>query len=388
VLSWLLPACGSAGGGPETTSTLAPASITPSLTLTKTLTPTLTPVPPTPTPVTPSPTSTRTLTPTMTPTPPPGFVSAFLRPEVSAQAYITGTCQYLQRRWSLDGSRPGTVVVPIMFHGIREAGKPIPEGDHQTISQEYFQDFIAYAKFLGFETITTEQLDGFLQQNALIPPRSMMLIVDDRRDGTIQNHFMPVLEENDWTVTLGWIIADTMDSLWSRMEEMNATGRLDIQSHGYWHRYMVPETPEEEIHEEIFGPVSVLEEHFGKRPIAFVWPGGNFTPLAVETVHEAGYHLAFTAYSRGPLLYNWVPLGEDEQSIGDPIMVLPRFWSTAASVALDMGVQIAGEAQLQAVVSYAEEAAWYRSACGNELPPLEAIFPGAVAPPATITPTP
>lgn len=316
-----------------------------------------------------------TPSPTATPPLPGGFTTRLLRPNVTPQSYLADACEYLRLRWSPDGSPPDTVVVPLMFHGIREAGKPIPAGDQVTVSDESFQSFVWYAKQLGFETVTTEQLIAFLTRNAPIPRRSMIPIVDDRNAGTVENHFLPALQQNHWTVTMGWIVADTSNELWARVERLNATGLVDIQSHGFLHRYMTERTPEEEIRQEIFGPIPVLEKHFGKRPLAFVWPGGNFTPLTAKIAREAGYELAFTANSNGPLLFNWIPLREDERATGDPLMVLPRYWSRDANLALDQAVKFAEQAGNYAAQNYPAEAGWYRSMCGGELPPLQDILP-------------
>jgi peptidoglycan/xylan/chitin deacetylase (PgdA/CDA1 family) len=148
---------------------------------------------------------------------------------------------------------------------------------------------------------------------------------------------------------------------------------------------MTEHTPEEEIREEITGPIPVLKKHVGKRPLAFVWPGGNFTPLTVQVAREAGYRLAFTAYTNGPLLYNWIPLREAERAVGDPLMVLPRYWSSDASFALDHALKFAEQARDFAAENYPQEAAWFRAVCGEELPRLEEILPEQAA---GQTPTP
>jgi peptidoglycan/xylan/chitin deacetylase (PgdA/CDA1 family) len=253
-----------------------------------------------------------------------------------------------------------------MFHSVRTPDNMV--NDSVTISTDYLQAIVARAQALGFETITSEELAGFLEENRSIPKRSMIWIVDDRRPGSVETYMLPLAEANDWTLTLGWIIADTRADLWAWMERLNATGRLDIQSHGYWHVYMTEDTPDATVRQEILDPIPVLKDHFGQRPIAFVWPGGNFTPQAVEVAREAGYRLGFTAYSRGPLLFDWIPLGEAETGIGDPVMVLPRYWSTAAVVNLDQAVKIGEEAASFAREQYPTEAAWYRASCGGELP--------------------
>jgi peptidoglycan/xylan/chitin deacetylase (PgdA/CDA1 family) len=309
----------------------------------------------------------------LTPEPLPIFTTRLIRPGIAPQTYITDTCTYLKMRWSPEGSPPGTVVIPVMFHGIRESGKPV--SDNVTITEEQFRDFIQYAQYLGFQTITSAQLVQFLETNTPIPARSLMMIVDDRRPGTVETYFMPVLKENNWTVTLGWIIADTDEALWQRMETMDATGLLDVQSHGYLHRYILPEMKEDEVREEVTASIPVLEEHFEQRPVAFVWPGGNYTPYAVQVARQAGFKLGFTANSNGPLMFNWIPLGESEQAIHDPLMVLPRGWSTARAVNLDWAAQVGDKARQAAIESYPQEEAYYQTYCGGELPPLESILP-------------
>ena len=298
--------------------------------------------------------------------PPPRFTSDELRPGVEPLSYLNDTCEYLRRRWDPDGSPPGTVVLPIMYHSIREPARMLD--DNVTVTTDYFQATVDDARALGFETVTTEELVGFLTENARIPPRSMMLMVDDRRPGVVAEVVLPVAEKFDWTVTLGWIIGDTGPDLWSFMENLAKGGRLDVQSHGLHHQYIVAGTPEDEIRQEVAGPIPILEKHFGARPLAFVWPGGNFTARSVEIAREEGYRLGFTAYSRGPLLFNWIPQGEAERAVGDPLMVLPRAWSPSAIFNLEQAARIGDEAARQAQESRASEAEWYSSNCGAKLP--------------------
>jgi hypothetical protein len=282
--------------------------------------------------------------------------------------YLQDNCAYLKMRWSVDGSQPGTVVVPIMFHSIVKDGKQLAD-PNKDITGEQFTNFVNYAKSLGFETITTEELRDFLTRNASIPQRSMMIIVDDRRPGLIRDWLMPVLDENDWSVTAAYIAdPNSLQWAWDLMEQLYTSGKLDVQSHGYSGQlYIVPETPLEQVQNEIWNSTSVLADHFGKRPIAFIWPGGNFTPLSVEVARQGGYELGFSAYSRGPLLFNWIPLGEEERAVHDPLMVLPRAWSSAANVNLDEAVKISEQAAAYAETNFAVEAAWYKTYCGGEL---------------------
>ncbi|HVN54180.1 MAG TPA: polysaccharide deacetylase family protein, partial [Anaerolineaceae bacterium] len=292
------------------------------------------------TPVPPTPTSTPTLPPL-----PEIFHPKSLLTDVEPVRYLSDSCQYLADRWGEGKAEPGTIVAPIMFHSISKPGRPILQ--NTTINATYFNQIVARAAFLGFKTITIPQLVEFLKHNTWIPPRSMILIIDDRRPGTVREYFLPVLEKHDWTVTLAYISGTVPATEWKDLEDMAQTGRLDVQSHGWLHNadtYFNANTPEDIIHQEIFNPIDTLKEHFGYRPTAFIWPGGDFTPHTVEVAREAGYEVGFTVYSRGPVMYNWIPLGKPEESVNDPLMVLPRFWSPAAIPNLNSAVQVGEEA--------------------------------------------
>lgn len=386
-LALLLAACTPLIGGAADPIPARQPSDTTAATLARASTHTRTPTPEPDTPAAPSPTPTASATPspttsptpTLTPIPPDVFTTTVLRNGILPQTYLADACENMRLRWSPQGSPPDTVVVPIMFHSIVKSGRPLTA--NHDISEQQFRDFVDYAKYLGYETITTAEFDAFLHENAPIPPRSMLLIVDDRRPGVVQDHFLPVLRANNWTVTLGWISAGNGPGLWAQMEGLNETGLLDVQSHGFRHLYINSEMDENEIREEITASISILEEHFGRRPLAYVWPGGNYSPLAVEIARDAGYRLGFTVHSPMPVMFNWVPLVPEAQEIGDPLMVLPRAWSPEANLKLDQAIQVAEQARLFAIENYPAEAAWYRAACGDELPPLEVFYPDP--PPAT-----
>lgn len=297
---------------------------------------------------------------------PPPTLPAIILPElmktgVSPVTYLSNTCQYIENRWGEGKSSPGTVVVPIMFHSVVQPGRLI--NDTTSISMEYFEYFMDTAKDMGFATITTQELVGFLEHNQEIPERSMILILDDRRPG-VTELFMPYLEENDWTLTLGWIAADsTRVAVWETMTALASTGRLDVQSHGFNHIYIQDYINLAQIEEELFKPIEVIEARFGTRPIAHVWPGGNFDTRAIALARDAGYKLGFTVYSRGPIMFNWIPLGEPEIAMDAPLLVLPRFWSTGAVQALEEAVLVSEAAKENAQVSEESELAYFFNYC-------------------------
>jgi hypothetical protein len=314
--------------------------------------------------VTPSPTNNPT--PTNTPNKLANFSYDFRPNEVSAQTYLD-TCEYLANRWGEGKSKPGTIVVPVMYHSVRKSGRPLL--DNMQVSQEYFEYTMDYAEKMGFETITTEELIGFLYNNAPIPQLSMILIIDDRRLGVVKEHFMKYLDENDWTVTLAYITGVATDFEWREFDRLNIDNRLDLQAHGFLHNgetYITEFTSVDVIEEELYAPISIIEEHAGRRPSAFIWPGGNFTTESVQMAREAEYEIGFTVYSRGPLMYNWIPLGAEEKKVQDPLLVLPRFWSSSAAINLEKAVEISIQAQEFAEDNKAKEKIWFENYCLND----------------------
>lgn len=310
----------------------------------------------------------------LTPTPPPLeiYQTDRLYQGIQPVTYLDDACQYLYDRWNPDNASPGTIVLPIMYHGVRKAGGSV--ADNITVTEKYFKETVARARELGYQTITVAQLENFLQHNAYIPPRSMLLIIDDRRLGTVREHFLPVLEANDWTLVMAYITGVINQQEWQQVKDVLATGLVEIEAHGYLHNgetYFTEFTPDEIIHEEIYGPIKAFEENLGYRPTAFIYPGGDFTEKTVKMVREAGYRLGFTIHARGPLMFNWIPQGEKERAIGETLLTLPRYWSTTAYKNLEDALIYAEEAAAFAREHRQSELDWYSRYCSN-YPPIPA----------------
>lgn len=338
-------------------------------------------------PLTAIPTSSETETATSTSVPgtpapePQTFQSDVLRPGIEPVTYISDACEYLEKRWDPQGSIPGTVVAAIMYHSVLQ-GNAVPQLS-QDINESYFNAIVQVASDLGFETITSDQLLRFINDNAKIPARSMILIVDDRRPGTAKEYFLPLYEDYGWTTTLAWIIGDTDsrdgelagETLWDWIERLNDTGAFDMQMHGLNHIPIVEGLSEDFVRAEIGGGIPIMREHFGQSPIAYIWPGGNYTALGVEVAEDEGFDLGFTIHSRGPIQFNWIPQGEQEREASDnPLLLLPRFWDTAATVNLEQTAAIGDSAQQFARENHSAEAEWFAQNCRGSLPPLGQIF--------------
>jgi hypothetical protein len=332
------------------------------------------------------PTASPAPTPTAIRTPPelPGlFLTSFLNPVDQPHTYFSDTCQYLQDKWSSNNSVPGTIVIPIMFHSIMKPGDNV--GSNQ-ISQAQFTELMGGLESHGFKAITTAQLAGFLEHNAKIPPRSAILIVDDRHHADYFNqYFRPWWEGDKWPVVNAWISAsrDNLDAaLWQEQETLNSEGWVDYQAHGVVHNApMWPGVSDAYILGELQGSIDAFKAHFNKVPIAIIWPGGGFSARSVELARQLGYQLGFTTNARGPLMFNWIPLGDEitpvhgplwqpEGPIHDPLMLLPRYWDTDAIKYLDDIVEISQAAAAYSAQNKAVEQQYYNIVCSPALGPL------------------
>lgn len=315
----------------------------------------------TPTPSRPS------ATPSPTPTPEPLaiFRAPSLLKGIAPVSYLPDACQAMQYRWDPARAEIGTMVVPIMFHTVAKDGRALV--DNMSIHESDLKAIMEAAKQLGYETITSAQLLEFLENNARIPARSLLLIIDDRRQGVVWNNFMPFLQQYNWKVTLAYITGPVVSEWeWSELKRLNDTGFVDVQAHGYLHNgesYITEFTKPEIVTQELVKPIEQIQKYLGQTPIAFIWPGGNFTPQSVREARDTGYRLGFTVRARGPILFDWIPQGDEEQPAGDPLLTLPRYWSTNAFNALYDAVRVSDEVRQNAEQQKTAELAWYAANC-------------------------
>jgi hypothetical protein len=299
------------------------------------------------------------------------FQTALLNPLDTPHTYIQTPCQYLYDKWSSENSTPGTVVMVIMFHDITDAALTNPN----QISGFNFRQLMKSLHQNGFQAITTLQLNGFLEHNSKIPERSVLLVTDDKHAASYFNVlFRPYWMDYNWPVVNAWVSDNlTTADNWKQQEELNAEGWVDYQAHGVVSAPITLDSPDAYILGELKGSMDVFQTHFNKVPIAFIWPGGGFTPHAVALARQAGYRLGFTTNPRGPVMFNWVPLADTgdpnrdtwipEGPVNDPLMVLPRYWDTDAAIHIKDVIQIGQDAATYAWTNKPAEMKYYVGVC-------------------------
>ena len=174
---------------------------------------------------------------------------------------------------------------------------------------------------------------------------------------------------------------DTPEAYFPPLQKLVKQGVLDIQAHGVVHNIPVTEySTDDYIRSEMAGSISFIQERFGTTPIAYIYPGGGFTKRAAEIGREVGYRLGFTVNPRGPVMFNWVPLSDakdpmrpsymPEGQIGDPLMVLPRYWSTDMDYRFADVISIGDSAAAEAASNRETELLYYDIMCKDISGPI------------------
>ncbi len=324
---------------------------------------------------TPIPIPTKLVTP---PTLPDVYQSLHLNPLDTPHTYLKDTCLYLRGQWNSHNASPGTVVMIIRLQSIN---KGIPEGG-DVVNVSSFTKMMEEIHGQQFQAINSGQLADFLESNAKIPPRSVVLLQDGRRYAdNFNKHFRPYWEEWSWPVVNAWDnLADSTDALWNENITLEAEGWVDHQVYG------LPINPntidylsDNYFTDELQKELTAFQQHFNKTPVAIVWPSG-FGLRPVQIARQLGYRLGFTANARGPVMFNWVPLAERTDNMrpsyapegvaSDPLMTLPRYTPFQVHDALDSVRLIGKEAAAYADQNKAAELEYYDIVCSPTYGPI------------------
>ena len=335
---------------------------------------------------------TTTPTPTETPNPsstavrtPPALSSTFstslLNPSDVPHTYVKDTCQYLHDKWNSNNAAPGTVVMVVMLHGIKKEQVDVTAND---MTAGDFRQMMKDLKEQGFEAINATQMADFIDHNAKIPQRSVLIIQDDRRTGeNFNDHFREFHDQWGWPVVNAWISFEDGPRALSLAANiaLEAEGWVDHQSHGYIHNInMSDQSDDEFIKTEFEKSIADLQTNFHKTPVAIIWPGGGFGEKPARFARQYGYRLGFTINPRGPVMFNWIPLADaadparpayqPEGYVNDPPMVIPRYWPYQVQANLDVVRNIGKDAAAYAEQNKAAELEYYDIMCAPTLGPI------------------
>jgi hypothetical protein len=310
---------------------------------------------------------------------PETFQTEFLNPIDTPHTYVEETCRYLRNKWNPLNANPGTVVMIILFKNINPGTAELPD----SISVIDFLELMKQLQAQGFEAINSDQLQAFMERNVEIPQRSVLLVQDGNHNTEYYDkYFREFFDTWGWGVTNGWVSERDVDqTLLQENAILENEGFVEHQARGITADVILSDDIAKTIiARELQGSLSGFADQFGKTPTTLIWPNGGFGIRPVEAARQLRFKLGITSNTRGPIMYNWVPLADasdperpgliPEGTIDDPLMTLPAYSPNEALTAIDAVRAIGKAAEEYATSNKDAEYAYYGTVCEAEYGPM------------------
>jgi peptidoglycan/xylan/chitin deacetylase (PgdA/CDA1 family) len=200
----------------------------------------------------------------------------------------------------------GYQTVPILCYHQFSTGRST---DLMIMPRDSFIAQMEYLKANKYHVISLADFEGFLTAQKPIPPRSVVITVDDGFRSAYDIAY-PVLKTYGFHATF-FIYTDFFGGgralTLPLIEEMRSSGLIDIQSHSKTHTSFTPPTVDNEktpayaarIKTEIDPPQAILERQLGTKVRSFAYPYGDASRLAVQYLRDRGYEVAVTVERGG-----------------------------------------------------------------------------------------
>lgn len=214
----------------------------------------------------------------------------------------TTTASYAKETFKAPFKAVGEGVPVLMYHSIsNEQGNPV------IISPALLEEEFKYIKDNGYTPITLDDLYNYLQNNAQIPEKSLLLTFDDGYENNYSALF-PLLKKYGFRATI-FVITSYVDKnsaylTSTQIKEMNSYG-VDIESHTVNHPYLNSLTKDKQLY-ELTESKSFLQKLLNKKINYIAYPYGAHNSDTLSAAEEAGYKLALTTDGRWAMKKNGI----------------------------------------------------------------------------------
>jgi peptidoglycan/xylan/chitin deacetylase (PgdA/CDA1 family) len=184
-------------------------------------------------------------------------------------------------------------------------------GSRMVVSPDNFAAQLDWLARNHYTVLRLSQVAEFLAGRQALPARSVVITIDDGYE-SVYRHAYPLLKKHGFPATL-FVYTDFVgigDGLsWAQLQEMAASGVVDIQAHSKTHRNLTDRHPGETddryrqaIETELRAPREVLEKRLSSPPVQvrqFAYPFGDANDLVLETMTRQRYQLGVTVIPGG-----------------------------------------------------------------------------------------
>ena len=175
----------------------------------------------------------------------------------------------------------------------------------------------------GYKVIPLAALMAALGDSAVALPERAVVLTSDDGHRSVYTELFPLIQRLKLPLTL-FIYPSAISNAdyamtWAQLQEMKASGLVDIQSHTYWHpnfnvdrKRLAPAAYDKFVRDQLVKSKEVLEQRLGGKVDLLAWPFGIHDQQLEQAAKAAGYEAAFTI-ERRPV------------TRADGLMTLPRF---------------------------------------------------------------
>jgi peptidoglycan/xylan/chitin deacetylase (PgdA/CDA1 family) len=184
----------------------------------------------------------------------------------------------------------------VLYHHIQ----PMPIADllghgQLTVDSDIFDGQVKYLKDHGYNAISADELVNSLLSHKALPPKSIMLTVDDGYD---DNYTYAFLTAKKYKMIVNFMVPTGLINTpgymnWDHLTEMAHSPYARIYNHTTSHAALGA-LSKEQIIQEVSNADNELLKRIGVKSTIVTYPYGSYNDLAIQTLKEMGERAAIT----------------------------------------------------------------------------------------------
>lgn len=193
------------------------------------------------------------------------------------------------------------ISIPVLlYHHFMEDDVP-EERYSTTITGAQFENQIKTLTENGYNSISLEELKAYIEDGIALPKNPYIISMDDGYDSNY-NIMYPILKKYNAKAVIfvignmireepgkHWNKNSLVWMTWDMLKEMEDSGLVEIQNHGYIHK-PADKLMDEEFRESVINGEELLNEKLGERKVkTFAYPHGKATTYTKQILKENGY---------------------------------------------------------------------------------------------------
>lgn len=182
-------------------------------------------------------------------------------------------------------------------------------GGRMVVSPARFAAQMQWLVDNGYRVVRLAHLADYLAGRGPLPPRAVVVTVDDGY-ASFHQHAWPVLRRLNLPATVfvytDFIGAGSSALSWAQLQDMAATGLVDVQVHSKTHRNLIErgafesdERYRQSLEQEIRVPRELLEQRLPTPVRHFAFPFGDANEQVLDLLARQRYQLAVTVTPGG-----------------------------------------------------------------------------------------